>query len=320
MKQVSDSYRKLRNTLRYLVGSLNDFNPLTDPVPVDQLASIDRYILGKLSDTVREVESAYDEYQFYRANQAIVNFANLDLSAFYLDMAKDRLYISSKDDPRRKSCQTVLHLMLEQLAVLMAPIVPHMSEDVWQNLPYKAPTTSVFQKGWVTEAQRFPSHEAELWDRIRLLRNDVNKCIEIARQAKAAGASQECRVVLHVEDAEFAKILNAMKGDDKLLAKPESTNGIDDLRFILMTSQVQIVSTTEEVRSACPEFNLLAKDTESGATIGVAKALGKKCDRCWYYTESVGEDHEHSDICSRCADVVRVDGYKIVSDPAVATA
>ena len=311
MKQVSDSYRKLRNTLRYLVGSLNDFDPSKDCVPIDRLPSIDKYMLGKLSSTVKEVENAYDEYQFYRANQALVHFANTDLSAFYLDIAKDRLYISSKSDERRRSCQTVLHHMLEQMAVMMAPIVPHMAEDVWQNFPYKASTTSVFQKGWITDKQLFPEHDRELWDKIRLVRNDVNRCIEIARQAKEVGASQECKVFLHTQDPDFAKILTALKGDDMLLAETKTTNGIDDLRFIFITSQVEILSTPDDVLKACPAYRLASSDTESGVTVGVTKALGKKCERCWYYSESVGHSHDHDDVCLRCDSVIKRDGYSV---------
>ena len=313
MKQVSDAYRKLRNTLRYLVGSLSDFDPAKDCVPIDQLASIDKYMLGKLTSTVKEVESAYDEYQFYRANQALVHFSNTDLSAFYLDMAKDRLYISSKSDLRRRSCQTVLYHMLDQLAVMMSPIVPHMAEDVWQNLPYKATTKSVFQRGWIGSdaKQRFPEHENEKWEKIRLMRNDVNRCIEIARQAKEVGASQECKVFIHSADADFAKVLNAMRGDDMLLAQPVSTNGIDDLRFVLMTSQVQVVNDADDVIKSCPSYRLLTGETESGVTVGVTKALGKKCDRCWYYSESVGHSHDHADICLRCDDVIKRDKHVV---------
>ena len=338
MKQVSESYRKLRNTLRYLVGSLNDFRPAEDAVPYASLPSIDKYMLGKLTETVREAEAAYDEYAFYRVNQALVQFANVDLSAFYLDIAKDRLYISAKGDARRRSCQTVLHVMLEQLAVLMAPIVPHMAEDVWQNLPYahlplvagaeqthRAAMPSVFDRGWVKDSpqERFPPHEAALWERLRLLRNDVNRAIEEARRAKLVGAAQECQVVLHYApdpaggdgDAAFAAALQAMRGDDQLLASPAATNGIDDLRFVFQTSQVALVPSPDAVAAACPDYRIAAKDAESGVTVGVALAKGKKCDRCWYYSESVGADHDHAlhDVCLRCADVIRTDGYNVVA-------
>lgn len=184
MKQCSDSYRKLRNTLRYLVGSLSDFNPSTDAVPYENLFSIDKYILGVLSETVHETQEAYDSYSFFGVNQALFRLSNSDLSSFYLDIAKDRLYITSKNDIRRRACQTVLHKLLEQMAVMMAPIVPHMAEDVWQNLPYEKPTTSVFEKGWISQDNMFPTHEKSAWGLIRQLRNDVNKCIENARQNK----------------------------------------------------------------------------------------------------------------------------------------
>ena len=193
IKQCSDSYRKLRNTLRYLVGSLNDFNPATDSVPYEKLFSIDKYILSVLSDTVREVEGAFDSYSFFGVNQALFRLSNSDLSSFYLDIAKDRLYITSKNDIRRRSCQTVLHKLLEQMAVVMAPIVPHMAEDVWQNLPYERPTSSVFEKGWIRDEDIFPTHERELWSRIRQLRNDVNKCIESARQNKEVRERNEIK-------------------------------------------------------------------------------------------------------------------------------
>ncbi len=310
IKQVSDGYRKLRNTLRYLVGSLSDFDPSTGAVSMDELGSIDKYILGKLSSTVGEVQGAYDEYQFYKANQALIAFANSDLSAFYLDMAKDRLYVSSKEDPRRRACQTVIHHLLEQLAVIMAPIVPHMSEDVWQNLPYPTDAESVFERGWPDKGS-FPAHEEAYWDKVRLIRNDVNKQIELMRIAKEVGANAECQVFLHTEDAALKATLKAMEGDKKLLSQAESTNGMDDLRFVLMTSQVTVVDSPGDVLSKCGTYNIASGESESGLTIGVMKAQGTKCDRCWYYSDSVGEDSEHDDICLRCADVIRKDGYKI---------
>lgn len=136
MKQVSDNARKIRNTLRFLVGSLTDFNPSKDLVPYDKLPSIDKYVLGKLTQTMKECETSYEQYQFFRVVQSLTVFANIEVSAFYLDIAKDRLYISSKNDVRRKSCQTVIFYLLEQLTTMLAPIVPHMAEDLWQNIPY----------------------------------------------------------------------------------------------------------------------------------------------------------------------------------------
>lgn len=311
IKQSSDSYRKLRNTLRYLIGSLNDFDPKANAVPYDELYSIDKYILGRLSETVREVGAAYDEYSFYRANQAIFQLANSDLSSFYLDIAKDRLYISSKNDRRRRACQTAMYHILEQLAVAMAPIVPHMAEDVWQNLPYEKPFASVFEKGWIKPEDSFPQHASKDWEAIRLLRNDVNKCIEVARQSKTVGASSECQVFVHAEDPHFASLLASMQGDKDLMAKSVLTNGVDDLRFILMTSRVTVEPSSDAVLAKCPQFSVDGKSSESAFTVGIMKAEGKKCDRCWYYSENIGELHEHSEICPRCDDAVKVDGYVV---------
>ena len=257
---------------------------------------------------------AYDEYQFYKANQALIAFANSDLSAFYLDMAKDRLYVSSKEDPRRRACQTVIHQLLEQLVVLMAPIVPHMSEDLWQNPPYSTNAESVFERGWPDKSS-FHAHEEAYWERVRLIRNDVNKQIEIMRTAKEVGANAECQVFLHTEDTTLKAKLKAMEGDKKLLAQAEATNGMDDLRFVLLTSQVTVVDSPSDVTTKCDIYNIASTDSESGLTIGVTKARGVKCDRCWYYSDSVGEDHEHGDICLRCANVIRKDGYEIEELP-----
>jgi isoleucyl-tRNA synthetase len=311
MKQQSDSARKLRNTVRYLIGNLADFDPATDAVSYADLPSLDKYILGELTRTMQEVEGAYDDYQFYKANQALFNFANLDLSSFYLDIAKDRLYISAKNDPRRRSCQTVLRLLLEQLAVGMAPIVPHMAEDVWQNIPYKKPCASVFEKGWMTAADAYPAHEAATWAAMKALRDDVNKAIELARADKAVGASPECQVFLHVPADRvdgLKAVVEAFNAEDDTFAVGHSkTNSVDNMQFLLMVSKLTLCASPEEVLAAAPDYQL--KGTDSGLTVGVCKAGGAKCDRCWYYTDDVGHDADHPLVCPRCAHAVKTDGY-----------
>ena len=344
IKQVNESYRKLRNTLRYLVGSLSGFDPAKDVVPLHELASIDRYILGRLSKTVKDVQTAYDEHQFYKANTALVAFASSELSAFYLDISKDRLYVSSVTDKRRVACQTVLYHVLEQLAVLMAPLVPHMSEDVWQNLPYTPSHQSVFEKGWPDTASNtgtsalsssttsssslssssshFPLHDEPTWDLVLKLRHDVNKCIELKRAAKLVGASQECQVVLYSSDASTKKLLSAMQGDKQMLSKAQGTNGCDDLRFVLIASQVTVVDDETAFYAACEDgdstsagsyYTLSQADSESGLLIGVTNAEGHKCQRCWFYCTSVGLDQGYPDVCQRCADVIRTDGHVVNS-------
>ena len=312
MKQQSDSYRKLRNTLRYLVGNLADFDPNTMLVPYEDLPALDKYILGELTKTVNEVEDAYDKYQFYRANQAIFNLANLDLSSFYLDVAKDRLYISERNAFRRRSCQSTMYYQLQQLAVMMAPIVPHMAEDVWQNLPFDSTAESIFQQGWISDKDKFPRFEEEKWTEIKSLRDDINKVIEQARIAKLVGASSECQIHLYVpDDANVKSMLKEMSGNDTFKADIKETNGVDNLQFIFMVSQITLSSDIDAVKAACPDFNIEGKN---GVYVGVSRADGKKCDRCWYYTDDVGEDEDHSTVCPRCASAVKIDGHVLPPD------
>ncbi|KAG5177007.1 Isoleucyl-tRNA synthetase [Tribonema minus] len=320
LKQVGESYRKLRNTARYLTGNLFDFDPAADAIAYDDLPSLDKWVLGRLSDVMREVEEAYETYQFYRASQAIQRFAVQDLSNFYLDTAKDRLYISEPGAARRRSCQTVLHHVLINLSKAMAPILPHMAEDIWQTLPFPVAEKSIFQTGWVDAS--FPSHEAAVWDRLRLLRADVNKALEAARTAKLLGASLEAAVFIHCEDSELLATLTAMKGDaDTITQHPVSTNGVDDLRFVLMVSQVELLASRDAVAAAAAAPELHTAAGESGCAVSVARAGGgrTKCDRCWYQCSTVGASHAHPGVCARCASVLAATGF-VAPAPEVAAA
>lgn len=312
MKQVSDSARKLRNTLRFLVGSLTDFDPAKDLVPYEQLSSIDKYMLGNLGAVVKEVEDAYENFQFFRVVQALTAFTNVEVSAFYLDIAKDRLYISHKADIRRKACQTVIYYLMEHITKMIAPVLPHMAENLWLNIPYTRPQQSVFLNGWIPQAQVFQPHEVEFWSRVRELRYEINKAIELARQVKAVGATQECKAIIYVEDKELRSKLEAIKGDvEGILPTPKSTNMMDDLRFILLTSQIEFRDSAEEVQKNCPDYNLAAEIGAGKVHIGITLANGKRCERCWFHSENVGHDHEHSDVCVRCATVIRTDKHSV---------
>jgi len=303
VKQVFESYRKLRNTARYLLGSLADFDPAADAVPYEQLPSLDKWLLGRLGAVMAEVDAAMGEFQFYRAAQALQQFVVADLSNFYLDVAKDRLYISAPGDvTRRRSCQTVLRLVLEQFAKSVAPILPHLAEDIWLNLPYEAGAESVFQGKF--EPVAFAAHEEARWAQVLALRDDVNKVIETARQEKLLGASLEAVVHIHTEDAGLRGVLEGLLGDDRLLAAPEKTNAVDDLRFVLMTSQVVLADSRAAVEEACGELVSRAAG-ESGAFVGVARSAGQKCERCWFRDAGVGAEADHPACCARCAAVVR---------------
>jgi isoleucyl-tRNA synthetase len=300
---------------------MSDFQPALHAVPYEQLPSVDKYTLGRLSAMVQEIQSAYQEHQFNRVNQALLQFAITDLSAFYLDNSKDRLYISSENDFRRRSCQTVISTVLEQLSVAMAPIVPHMSEEVWRSIPYSTATQSVFQRGWMRPGEMFPACDEEQWNRVKTLRRDVNQCIEAARRAKDVGASMESKVYLYVRDKNEEARLRRMLIGDAFGRAADAGNSpaeqVDDLRFMLMVSQIEIVSSLEALQRACPAHQLLPEASESGVAIGVTRADGKKCDRCWYYSPNVGQDHVHSDLCLRCADVVKADKHVFVDSVVV---
>ena len=311
IKQTFESYRKLRNTARYLIGNLADFVPAgqegSTAVAYDELPSLDKWMLGRLSAVLNEADEAMDAYQFQRAIQEIIRFATADMSNFYLDVAKDRLYISAVDDFRRRSCQTVIHALLEGLAKAVAPTLPHMAEDIWQNLPYSKSTKSVFEGGWPTELAAFPDYDVEKWEFIRLLRDDVNKMLEGARNDKLVGASLDAAAHVHAPDEEKRKILNSLIGDENLIVPPVKTNGVDELRTVLMLSQVHVVESADEVSSTCDEKYISSKDTSSGCVVGVSKAEGTKCGRCWFFDTQVGKlGLPNDDACQRCNDAIEV--------------
>ncbi|GAA6619003.1 isoleucine--tRNA ligase [Scytonema sp. NUACC26] len=286
IKQLADIRNKIRNTARFLLGNLHDFDPDKDAVPLEKLPSLDRYMLHRITEVFQEVTEAFDSFQFFRFFQTVQNFCVVDLSNFYLDVAKDRLYISAPNVFRRRSCQTVLRIALENLARAIAPVLCHMAEDIWQYLPYKTPYKSVFEAGWVELEEGWKNPElAASWQQLRQLRNDVNKVLEEARVAKTIGSSLEAKVLLYIIDEQLLLAVTALNA---------SQNGIDELRYLFLTSQVDLLDSPETAQSL--KYNL-----QSDAWIlGVADADGHKCDRCWNYSTRVGEFTEHPLICERC--------------------
>lgn len=299
IKQTADNYRKVRNTARFLLGNLHDFDPSKDAVAYADLPELDKYILHRITEVFTEVTSAYDSYQFFHFFQAIQNFCVVDLSNFYLDIAKDRLYISSPNSFRRRSCQTVLSIAVENLAKAIAPVLCHMAEDIWQALPYDTGYKSVFESGWVDIKDEWKSvgaframrsesfRETPLqWDTIRDLRDEVNKVMEQARTAKAIGSSLDAKVLLQIHDAELKNRLASYNSSATL-----SEENIDELRYFFLASQVELVDSLPDA-----EY----KSESDIANIAVVKADGEKCDRCWNYSLSVGSFAEDPTICDRC--------------------
>lgn len=306
IKQTFESYRKLRNTARYLIGNLADYDPEQDAVPYEELPSMDKWMLGTMSNMLNEVDHALSEYQFSRATNEVLRFATADLSNFYLDVAKDRLYISAFNDVRRRSCQTVIHALLEGFTKSIAPILPHMAEDIWQNLPYKpeGDNTSVFEGGISKDLTSYPEFDTEKWDLVRKVRTDVNQVLELARQDKLVGASLDAAAYIHTTNDTVREVLDELDGDENLIVPSIKTNGVDELRAALLISQVHVVDSEEEVMSSC-DATYTAKGGLSGCTIGVKKAEGTKCARCWFYDKQVGIFSKHGgDLCQKCVKAV----------------
>lgn len=290
LKQLVDIRNKIRNTARFLLGSLNDFDPVKDAVAYEDLPEIDRYMLHRISEVFTEVTAAFESFQFFRFFQTVQNFCVVDLSNFYIDIAKDRLYISDPNSFRRRSCQTVYAIALENLAKAIAPVLSHLAEDIWQFLPYKTPYLSVFESGWLNIDHAWNNRElADKWAKFRQLRTEVNKVMETARNDKAIGASLEAKVLLYVHDETLQQELELFNNCDSLTG-----NKVDELRYLFLSSQVELVSDISAIQTA--EY----KGESDFVSVGIVKADGEKCDRCWNYSTQVGKFADDPTICERC--------------------
>ncbi|MBC6431015.1 isoleucine--tRNA ligase [Nostoc sp. HG1] len=287
IKQMNDVRGKIRNTARFLLGSLHDFDPEKDTVPFEELPELDRYMLHRITEVFEEVTVAFESFQFFRFFQTVQNFCVVDLSNFYLDVAKDRLYISATDAFRRRSCQTVLKIAIDNLARAIAPVLCHTAEDIWQYLPYKTPYKSVFEAGWVQVEEKWRNPElAEFWSALRQLRTDVNKVLEQARIEKLIGSSLEAKALIYIPHKQLGDAIKAFN--------PVNGNDVDELRYLFLTSQVELLDSAEGLQG----LDYTAQTEDWG--IGIVKADGEKCDRCWNYSTHVGESAEHPLICERC--------------------
>ncbi|WP_413168440.1 isoleucine--tRNA ligase [Capilliphycus salinus ALCB114379] len=292
LKQMSDIYRKIRNTARFLIGNLHDFDPEKDAVAYEDLPDLDQYMLHRITEVFTEIKDAFDQFQFFRFFQTVQNFCVVDLSNFYLDIAKDRLYISAENAFRRRSCQTVLAVALENLAKAIAPVLCHMAEDIWQNLPYSTPYSSVFESGWVKLEDNWKQPQlAKFWQKLREIRAKVNQVMEKARKEKMIGSSLEAKVLLYVADENLRQQLDEMNPST---AELKQHNGVDQLRYLFICSQVELLENSNKLKG------LEYSDESEDLGIGIVKAEGEKCDRCWNYSVHVGESTEDPTICERC--------------------
>ncbi|MCE4048387.1 MULTISPECIES: isoleucine--tRNA ligase [Bacillaceae] len=281
LKQVTEGYRKIRNTFRFLLGNLADFNPAENAVAYENLREVDQYMLVKLNNLIKNVTVSYDKFEFSTIYSDINNFCTLDLSSFYLDFSKDVLYIEAADNHERRAIQTVLYESLIALVKLMAPILPHTAEEVWEHI------TSVKEESvQLTDFPEYVEYDnaqalTEKWSKFLNLRDDVLKALEEARNQKVIGKSLAAKVSLYVrEDAK--ELLDSIE---------------ENLKQLFIVSGFEIAGKFEEA----PDNALKLENT----AIVVAKAEGETCDRCWTVTLDVGTVEEHPTLCARCATVVQ---------------
>ena len=281
LKQLSEAYRKIRNTAKYILGNFSDFNPNTDIVDFSELLPIDKWAVNRLDTLIKKVEDAYENFEFHVIFHAVHNFCVLDMSNFYLDIIKDRLYVEKSNSPSRRAAQTVIYNILDAMTKMIAPILAFTSEEIWNYMPHRTGdnTGSVsFNQMAKPSGEHFDEAFLLQWERIHSIRDDVTKALEIARTSKVIGKSLEAKVTLFCSN----ELNDFLKSVEK------------ELSTIFIVSAVEIKSSDDG------EY----KGEVEGLGISVSRADGEKCERCWVYSNTVGESEKHSTLCSRCASIV----------------
>jgi isoleucyl-tRNA synthetase len=278
LKQLSDAYRRVRNTARFILGNLSDFDPSADAVDPKEMTEIDRYALHTAAQLVDRCRRAYDEYEFHVIYHRLYNYCVVDLSAFYLDILKDRLYTTPAASAERRSAQTAVYHILDALVRLMAPILPFTAEEIWNHMPAPANRPeSVHLTDLPQAAENWRDPElAERWKRLRSVRGAVTRALEAARAAKTIGHPLDAAVTLHGA-GELGDLLNRYAAD---------------FHTYFIVSEVSVADA--------PPAGGATDDEVEGLTVAVAHAAGEKCGRCWVHDATVGEDAEHPTICARC--------------------
>ena len=291
LKQLSDVYRKVRNTARYLLGNIHDFDPFIEEIEIDRLPILDKWMLNRLVEVSDQITVSYENYEFSKFFQILQSFCVVDLSNFYLDIAKDRLYVSAKDDFRRRSCQFVLSKIVETLAVLISPVLCHMAEDIWQNIPYKKKSKSVFQRGWPSFPDSWRNSELNQHvSNLRNLRFEINKAIEGCRNRQIIGAALETEVNFLPENQSINQSLSWLNNFGN-----KEVDSYSDWLIISNFRKVEDLS----------DNSLITEKNEFGK-IQVLKAKGKKCDRCWHYQELTFQGIGNTKLCKRCSSIIKI--------------
>ncbi|CAG37281.1 isoleucine--tRNA ligase [Desulfotalea psychrophila] len=286
LKQVSDSYRKIRNTIRYFLGNLNDFDPSKDRIAVSEMSELDRWALARFEELRAKITESYDKYEFHAINQSLNYFCGTTMSAFYLDIIKDRLYVEGTDSTIRRASQTVLYDILDGLLRLMSPVLSFTAADAWNALYSLGEKDSLeksvfFADFPVAIDPQFDAEQEARWQRLIKIRSELTKALELARRDKVIGHSLEAEVLVKGE-GELGEFIHAEW---------------QHLR------EISIVSAMSEIEGA-PEESAYVSEEVEGLVVSVKLAPGVKCDRCWIRSTTVGDSVEHPQLCSRCLAIV----------------
>ena len=280
LARVVESYRKIRNTLRYLLSNLHDFHPVRDRLPVDQMEEVDRYMLARYGEVARRILHAYDEYDYPTIFQTLNAFMSVDLSAVYSDISKDRLYTFAAGSRERRSAQTAMYLMTDGFARLVAPILPVTAEQLWTHMPDAASREESVHLALFPSADEIDSlidrGLLDTWERLLRMRTTVNAALELLRKDKTIGTSLEAQVRI------------TASGEDYALLQ----------RYEKQLPMLFIVSTVVLERGA------IAADSKAELGVAVSRATGAKCERCWRYVSAMSTDPAQAGICGRCQDAL----------------
>jgi isoleucyl-tRNA synthetase len=291
MTQLSEAYRKIRNTFRFAAGNLADFDPQRDALPDESVWEIDRWMLSQTADLVRQCRQRYEAFEFHRVFHALHDFCVVDLSAFYFDVLKDRLYTFAPSNPGRRSAQTAIYRIASALLRLLAPIMVFTAEEIWKYLPRPAGQPDSIHLALLPAAEEFGAPVDALvnenWEQLLKLRRAVLVHLETARNSKTIGSSLEAKVLLngaHAEAALWRKYAASLPG-------------------LFIVSQVEIVTPGDPSKSG-------------EVCLGIARADGQKCERCWNYSTHVGESAEYPTVCERCvAALNEIEGDALAASP-----
>jgi len=289
MQRVAGIYRDIRNTFRFILGNLDGFDPLKDAVAFDEMQPIDQYMLRQAVEVSKDVQRSYEEFAFHKIYHRINNFCGVELSAFYFDVLKDRLYTSGRRSVSRRAAQTAIWRIGEALVRLLAPIMSFTCEEVWQYLPpiegrLASVHLTTFPEaeellGTIEAALAVDPKQAEDWKTVRAVRELVLKALEEARNQKLIGANLQAQVTLTAVDPVFS-VLERFK---------------NDLRYFFIVSAVEVKKG--------------AGNGDAPVVVHVSKAPGLKCERCWNFSTRVGEDKKYPTVCERCSAVLKeIDG------------